>query len=314
MVLGLCACETQPIQKKYYFFDTFVDITLYEKGNQKGDPHMPVYLSLSTTLSLYDQYSNNYSTDNDLYKINQAPGEYVIEEGLYVLLNKSLELKEITNGYFNPLVGSLSKKWKESLSKNEILSQVIINEELEKINNSSFTLKKEDNTCKIIKYGTAEIDFGAMVKGLALDASKGYLNSININKYIINAGNSSILLGEKNTKDGYFNVGLKDVKNAYLSLKNCFIGVSGVSEQGKKIDNQYYSHIVNPFTGSVINKYDMAFVKGDNGALCDALSTAFMLMDVEEVKTFESKYNVQALLYKDDEFVYKNNNLEVKYH
>ena len=312
-VFPLASCESQSIEKKYYFFNTAINLTLYQK-DKVADDKAPITPLIQERLSALNDASDNYSETNTLFKINKEPGEYVINQDLYELLKRSKELEEATNGYFNPLVGSLSKKWKDSLSHKQILPESVINEEINKINTSSYTLKEEENTFKVTKIGEAEIDFGAMVKGFALDYCKNLLIGQGITKYIIDAGHSSILLGEKSTKDGLFKVGLLDVPNAYLTMKNCFIGASGVSEQGVKIDDKMYSHIVNPFTGSVINKYDMTFVKGDNGALCDALSTAFMLMDIEQIKEMEKKYNVQSLIYKDGNFVYKNDGLEVKYH
>ena len=94
----------------------------------------------------------------------------------------------------------------------------------------------------------------------------------------------------------------------------CCIGASGISEQGVKIDNKTYSHIVNPFNGSTLNNFDYVFVKGDNGALCDVLSTSFMMMDLETIKNFENEYNVEVILYKDSKIIYSNSNLEIKYH
>ena len=102
--------------------------------------------------------------------------------------------------------------------------------------------------------------------------------------------------------------------NAYLELKDCFIGASGVSTQGVKINDKMYSHIINPFNGSAINNYDYVFVKGNNGGLCDVLSTSFMIMDVDTVKELEKNYNVEAILYKDSKIIYSNSNLEIKYH
>jgi thiamine biosynthesis lipoprotein len=105
----------------------------------------------------------------------------------------------------------------------------------------------------VTRVGEAEIDLGGIAKGYALDIAKQYLDSKKVTKYIIDAGSSSILLGEKDTKDGLFNIGLKDIKNAYLKAKNCFVSTSGTSEQLTVIDGVKYSHIVNPKTGSVVS-------------------------------------------------------------
>lgn len=178
--------------------------------------------------------------------------------------------------------------------------------------NNSSVLFKENSVVQ--RLGEAEIDLGAVAKGFALDEVKSYLDSKSFSKYLINSGYSSILLGQKSSDDGLFSVGLSDIENAYLKLSNCFVSTSGVSTQGVKIDDQIYSHIVNPYTGSAINNYDTVIVVSDSGYLGDALSTSFMLSSVDEIKAMEQSKNVKALVIKDKTIVYKNESLEVYYH
>ncbi|MCR5505549.1 MAG: FAD:protein FMN transferase, partial [Bacilli bacterium] len=270
----LASCTINPTTSKMYFFDTLVNITLYEKNDKTID-------DINKILKEIHELTDNYSSTNEISKINKNEGEYDISQGLFNLLTRVKELESASKGYFNSLVGSLVKAWKEKLSNKEILSQTAILEELDKLNNSSYSLKQEGSAYKLDKVGEAALDFGAVAKGYALDKIKSYLDSTNIHRYIIDGGSSSILLGHRNKDGGNFKVGLKDTKNAYVELSDCFIGASGTSEQGVTIDGVTYSHIVNPFTGSVINNYDLTFVTGNNGALCDVLSTSFMMMELE---------------------------------
>ena len=144
-------------------------------------------------------------------------------------------------------------------------------------------------------------------------ASRDGINDL-VKQYLINGGSSSLLLGEKNTKDGLFTIGLKDLNNAYLKLKNCFISTSSISEQGVKIGDITYSHIINPNTGSAINENDAVIVISDNGALGDALSTSMMNNTVDEITAIETQYNVQTIVIKNNKVIYKNSGIEVSYH
>ena len=306
-ILSLCACNSAslPITSNEFYFDTMVQVKLYD-GNQEDIDNISAILKKVDGLS--DNYENKIN-ETSVYTLNNSNEEKPISNDLYNLLNAALELKTKTNGYFNPFIGSLSKKWKESLANKQILSQTVINEELEKMNNTSLEL----NTSTCQRVGEGEIDLGAIAKGYALDLVKEYLDNKNEEKYLIDGGSSSILLGTKNTNDGYFKVGLRGT-NSYLKLKDCFVGASGTIEQGVTIDGVTYSHIVNPFTGSTINNYDATFVVGGNGALTDALSTSFMMMSVEQIKEMETQYSVSAIVYKDNQIVYKNDNLKLENH
>ncbi|MBQ9266281.1 MAG: FAD:protein FMN transferase [Bacilli bacterium] len=272
-----------------------------------------VYKLLSEYNGLTDNYKQS-ATQTSVFEINESNEKIEISKNAYNMYLKVKELQISSLNYFNPLIENLSRLWKESLDNKEVLSETIISSELLKMNNSSFELFKENSKYYIQRNGEAKLDLGAFAKGYSLDILNEYFLSNEIKNYLIDAGNSSILLGEKPDNNGYFTVGLKDISNAYLELKDCFIGASGVSTQGVKINNKMYSHIINPFNGSAINNYDYVFVKGNNGALCDVLSTSFMIMDVDTVKEFEKNYNVEAILYKDSKIIYSNSNLEIKYH
>lgn len=309
--LLMSSCTSNlPIESKNYFFDTYVNSRFYNANNNVLDD---IYKLLSEYNGLTDNYKAS-TIQTSVFEINESNEKIEISKNAYNMYLKVKELQTLSLNYFNPLIGNLSKLWKESLAKKEVLSETTISSELLKINSSSFELSTENSKYYIQRNGEAKLDLGAFAKGYSLDVLKEYLLNNNLKNYLIDAGNSSILLGEKPDNNGYFTVGLRDISNAYLELKNCFIGASGVSVQGVKINSTMYSHIINPFNGSAVNYYDYVFVKGDNGALCDILSTSFMMMDIDTIKEFEKNYNVETILYKDSKIIYSNSNLEIKYH
>lgn len=302
-----CSSNTYPIVRdNLNYFATTNSITLYEGDNEN-------LTAVERIFKTYDKLTDNYLKRDaqNIYKINATNDEVKVDEELYDLLKLSVELsKELP--LFNPLCGSLVKKWKESLKDLQILDETTIAKELAKINSSSI-LFKENNVVQ--RVGEAEIDLGAIAKGYALDDVKAYFISNSFRKYLINAGYSSILLGEKPGEEGYYNVGLSSLENgSYLKLKKCFFSTSGVSEQGKVINDVTYSHIVNPITGSAINNYDSVMVVTSQGYLGDVLSTVMMMSSVDEIKGLEKKYDAKAIAIKDKKIVYKNESLEVLKH
>jgi len=306
LIIPLISCsQASSLESKVFCFDTAIDIRLFEGEKQNLN-------DIENIFSYYDKISDNYKQRdvNNVYLVNNTNEDVLVDETLYSMLQKSFALKEEIR-YFNPLCGSLAKKWKESLKSSQILDEATIQSELSKLNNSSVLFK--DNNL-IQRLGGAEIDLGAVAKGFALDEVKKYLDSKSFSKYLINSGYSSILLGQKQSDDGSFSVGLSDIDNAYLKLSNCFVSTSGVSTQGVKIDDQIYSHIVNPYTGSAINNYDTVIVVSSSGYLGDAISTSFMLSSIDEIKQVEQTQNVKAIAIKDKNIVYKNESLEVYYH
>ena len=116
-------------------------------------------------------------------------------------------------------------------------------------------------------------------------------------------------MGEKNSKDGLFNVGLRDVDGAYLRLKNCFVSTSSISEQNYVIDGVTYSHIVNPHTGSAISVNDAVVVVSNNGTQGDAFSTSMMFDSIETIEGLENSMNLKTIIIKDNKIVHKHKDI-----
>ena len=132
LLIGLltsCSTNNNVIENKVFCFDTTVISKIYEGEQSNLD-------DIRDILLYYDRVSDNYKEREGITikKIGSEP--LTVESQLYDLLKTSVEVKDKGAKYFNPLCGSLSKKWKESLEKNEILSDESISVELDVINHS----------------------------------------------------------------------------------------------------------------------------------------------------------------------------------
>lgn len=297
----LASCSKTSLERKVFCFDTMVEIKLSD-GSEEDLDH------LEKIFTRYDQLSDNYRERNvkNVFSINNTVEDVTVDADLYQLLKTTFEFE---NPYFNPLCGSLSKAWKESLNNNKILSNDTITSLLEKMNSTNLNFK--DNNV-VQKNGEAEIDLGAIAKGYVLDQVKSYLDEKQYKHYLVNAGYSSILLGEKDSDDGIYRVGIKNLFNSYLELKNCYVSTSGISEQSSVIDGITYSHIVNPNNGSAVAQYDCVVVVSNSGTIGDALSTSFMLSSINEIKEAETSFGVKSIVIQNSNIIYQHPELEVK--
>ena len=302
--LTLLACEQTPtyISDGVFCFGTYTEARLYQGDKKNLDDILDI-------LNLYSKLSDNYIlTDvTNVKSINNTNEEITIRKELYYLIKKSFVVRGEGAEYFNPLCGSLSEKWKAALEKKEVLSESVIQEELDKINNSSFGFG--DNNA-VQKEGEALLDLGGIAKGYTLDVVKEYLDEQNISQYLINAGKSSILLGEKPTNDGCFTVELEEIRGKTLSLKNCVISTSGNTNQGVTIDGKKYSHIVNPYTGSAECQYDCIKVISETGYYGDAISTSLMMNTIDKIKEIEIEHNIKTIIIKDGKIIYNHKDIE----
>jgi thiamine biosynthesis lipoprotein ApbE len=128
------------------------------------------------------------------------------------------------------------------------------------------------------------------------------LDSLSYKNYFFNGGNSSIIFGEKGDANTAWTLTFADV-DGYVKVKDAVVGSSSVMEQLAEVPKSsgiYYSHIVNPFTGSAaVDWYGMSALGQDAGIL-DALTTVFVLLGPDNVLTnsLESKYDLQTFFYK----------------
>ena len=208
------------------------------------------------------------------------------------------------------------------------MSETVIQEELTKINASSYELSYERDTsnnknkCYVQRKGEATLDLGGITKGFVLDRIYKVLKTNQVNDYIINCGSSSIMLGTNEhtkvwngPKQTYYKVSLRDVPNTYFRAQNCVISSSGNDMQGVKIGETMYSHIINPKTGSAIMENDAVIVilNPSIGYLGDALSTSMMMNTVDEIKQIEIATSAKTIVVKNSKIVYSHPDIQFIY-
>lgn len=315
MVASLSACDIahQYRQDTLFLFDTVVTVKTTEYHGLMYN--VVVQEGTCKLLKEIDAVADAYKKRDVacIYDLNNTNEEIEISEQLFSLLKRALEAQRFAPNY-NPFIGSLSNKWKDALAKGEVLSESVIQEELTKMKDAELILEWDgENKYTAQRIGDALIDVGAIAKGYALDVCEQYLhrNAEPDYEYMVDAGNSSILLG-RNKDNSNFKLKIKDLSNpTYLYLKNSFISVSGTSEQGVKIGDTTYSHIINPVTGSAISLYDTVIVitsnsTYENGSFGDALSTSFMMTPLEEIKEYDQNSHIEVIVIKDDAVLYQS--------
>lgn len=304
--LTLVSCSDRTVENKVFFyaFDTYVDIKTYQ-GTAED------IKELRGILETFSKETNNYQTSdvNGVSTINESNSEVQVGANLYGCLKQADTLTHDLETYFSIYLGSLSKIWKEALSTSILPTSETIDTELTKVRNTSLSF--DDTNQKITRTGSGEIDLGAIAKGYALDIAKNHFKNKNISNYIVDAGSSSILLGEKTTDDGLFTIKIKNLSETYIKAKNVCISTSSVSEQYKVIDGVRYSHIVSPETGDARPINEAVIVLSEQGALGDALSTSMMLMSTAEVISIENEFHVKTIVIRDRKVEYINKDIEL---
>jgi len=315
MVSFLCSCGTTPsvAVKKIVpnVFDTAV--TIYQNDGNTTCANA-VAVEIEGLDNMLDAYHPTNSSYPNIYDINHTNATLTVSQNMADLLTFMLDMQGKTQGYFNPLMGNLTALWKAGLQAETpyVPNLTLVNQAVADIADTS-TNYLEINGTSVTRHGVCTIDVGALCKGWALKSIEHVFKDNNSTDFIVDGGTSSFLFGyNKNSseKDGTTKITIDGENGRYMRLKDTGLGTSGTSEQNATIDGVFYSHIVNPFTGSAIPKTKLSGAVGADPAVCDVLSTTFFLCGLEKTKEFAATFNV-GYFYDDGTTFSSGNGLEI---
>jgi len=123
------------------------------------------------------------------------------------------------------------------------------------------------------------VDLGGIGKGFALDRMAAILREWDIESALLSASTSTHLaLGPPPGQPGWPVRFGPDADPRHALLSGSALSASGKGEKG--------NHIIDPRTGRPAQRAFRAWAAAPTAAVADALSTAFMVMDQEEIRAF----------------------------
>lgn len=221
-------------------------------------------------LDIIENELSMFKANSDIGRINSAPVNEPVVVGLSTaqLLAYSVRLNELTEGAFDITYaggpGATAKKLRVDLDQ-----------------------------CTAARLADdVKVDLGGIGKGWAVDRLVEVLGQWKIKKAMVNGGSSTIFAFDRENSRGW-PVTVSDPRGGWKLLFNGLI--DGKALAGSAL--RWGPHIIDPATGTVVEGATAAWAMCSDATTADALSTAFMIMDIDLVeKICENNAGMAAMV------------------
>jgi thiamine biosynthesis lipoprotein len=245
-------------------------------------------------LDRLEQELSRFIENSDISRINHLAANQPLRIGLdaFECLKLAARIFEATSGAFDVTVGPLMKCW---LNPDKTLRSPLPAElELARQNVGMQLLELDESQHTVtLKSSPVHVDLGAIGKGYAVDVLARLLQAWDIETALIHGGRSSVFaLGSPPGKRGW-PLTISNPMNrqeilARLDLRNHAVSGSGL---------QKGQHIINPRTAQPLKGTRAAWAVAPDAATTDAISTAFMIMEPEEIENYCNRHpEVRAMI------------------
>lgn len=266
-------------------------------------------------LNSLDYSLSMFNPSSDISRINSLAGIHSADVPDYVMnvIRKAKTLHDLTDGTFNPLIGSLTRLWKINHNDGIIPSQESIDEAVKftDINN----LVIHDNSV-FLKHNGCVLDLGGIAKGYAGDLIANLFRNNGVKSALIDLGGNISVVGNNFEGDNW-KIGIRDPFEPFtepalvVQAHDTNIITSGNYERFKIHNGKKFSHFFNPGTGeSIMNDLLSVTVIHQDGSAADGLATAFMTMGFDKAKDYAQRLNVNAVLIRNDKTIHASEKLK----
>ncbi len=224
-----------------------------------------------------NQVASDYIADSELLQLMRHPaGEAIsVSPLLFNLIFQARHFAELTNGYFDPTLGPLTKLWRESRRRKSVPDSTALSTARAATGWKNLSLDQSKSTLSFSNPGM-RLDLGGIAKGQAADAMLLVMVSHNLPRSCITAG-GDVRLGDPPPDTKGWKIGVKSSNKKdqeLLTLANCAVSTSGDLHQFVEINGTRYSHIIDPMTGLGVTRSITATIIAPTATMSDALATA----------------------------------------
>ena len=272
-----CSAESspEPVQGTFFAMDTVMDFTIYGESGLI-DQSESLIASLESLVSVTD-------TGSELYAINQT-GSGTLTGKASSLMEQALEICRRTDGALDLSIYPIVRAWGFTTGSYQVPDEAEIQALLPLVDYRKIQYDAAAGDVTLPE--GMKIDLGSVAKGYAGQLVAQMLREHGVQSALLNLGGNVQTVGAK--PDGSpWQIGIKDPQGEdammVLSVEDQAVVTSGGYERYFEQDGQTYWHIMDPSTGHPADSGLISVtIVGDEGVVCDGLSTALFVMGLEK--------------------------------
>ncbi len=283
---------------RFAHFSMGTTFELLIAGEEEGYARQASQAGFAEIDRIKDLFSR-FDPSSEIGQINLLnPGQSLrIGVETYDCLKTALWVQSQTGGAFDVNVGALIKYRGNDAPeggqpRTDILNRLELSQRRRGYSVKFRSMKQEKDT------STLALDLGGIGKGYALDRTLGVLSDWEIERALVHGGTSTAIAkgtpSEGLGKTKGWPVGVGGDWRCPKAPRKLFLKDRALSGSGTEVKGD---HIVDPREGKPARGHLAAWVSHPSATLADALSTAFVVMTTDEVRTFCAEHpDVWALV------------------
>ena len=292
IILQFCSCvpagDTK-VTENITAMNTVMQITVF--NTSKGTAEEVAEKMIQRIKEIEKLFDANLS-DSDTSRINSAVTELTVNDETAELLNTAKKASETTGGAFDITIMPVLKLWGFNDGNYGVADDETIKDFLEFVDYKNISVAGN----KVTKNINTQISLGGIAKGYLGDELLEIAEEYGATA-LLSLGGNIVLCGNKSESEKW-TVGIKnpnDTENIACSFEcdgNKSVVTSGAYERYFEYGGKTYHHIIDPNTGYPAHSDLLSVtVIGENGAFCDAFSTALFVMGKEKSVAFAKEHN-----------------------
>lgn len=234
-----------------------------------------------------EQELSRFLENSEVTRINSLPADQSLQLGLdaFECLKIAERIYDETKGAFDITIGTLLKCWRneDGLARKPSPKEI----DLARLHTGTnlLQLDEAEHTIKLSVSGV-QIDLGGIGKGYAVDRVAELLRDWSIDVALISGGYSSVLALDAPPGKKGWPLTLTDPGPSREILARPFLQKAALSGSGV----QKGGHIIDPRIVQPVVGRRAAWSSAPDAATADALSTAFMIMGIDEIEKYCSSH------------------------